>query len=882
MEIRDNGAMLHGNPERLTEFCKLLLDDYSDETHAFLKANKSLIEQNLSKNQKAMFEKDVLKRKNLQPTLLDSYLISLNDETLDKLVIKILKSTFASDKDLSSQMSKERTIDEERVRKCYVSFKDDDKKKISSLLSCLDISVDFSEEALTHAKKDALEKDLENLKEDNAKLKEELDKAKASYKDDLNRYKDSSAKDLQKKDDEIKKLKERLSIAQAQAKRDEKSCANSPKDGITVKEETSAPASPEHVEPKKKGVFIDPKQGLRDLEYRTLIGVVKPEGIKPEKNWVVLTPIVPILGENANVDREELLSLVDYRSDYSTLLLFLDGDVLCCILGENDYLDYRYMSPGERYEALYSALRDRLIFFSAGIGKIGEDGKYKMRATLIGEPVPFRSFSNSTYVPSYPGSKKDFEEKLNKKENLVLQSYPYSLSSYLRYVFVQDTIYEINYIPDEGFGENDYTHWKYNEQGAKGFKRLLTKINRSSSEDCLFVPNLYEEDSDDLYVKNTAFIIASSSSKKAASIFDEEEFVHNVSENAKSRNLFYQENDIKNFHIAIKSSNLVILAGPSGIGKTKLPMVYANTLGLDKARNTVLFVPISPSYLEPEDALGYVRPLPEEKDGYSAEYIESQTGLVSFLIDAEEHKDSIHLVIFDEMNLSQIEHWFAPFISILEQNAGARELRLYSENLRLRNGDQYPSTIHVGENVFFVGTVNLDETTKPISDRLLDRAIVVNLAAPSFSSLKAMGTAKSEIYTETTYSRFISAVKPVNNSTEEFSDREFELLNEINRLLSSSFYGKSISFRSLNKLALYLANSTNVLSRTESVDMGLAQIVIKKINGSKEELEEILSRDPSKGLLSILERYNDLSDFSVSKKEIAEKNLELDKYGFSR
>ena len=324
------------------------------------------------------------------------------------------------------------------------------------------------------------------------------------------------------------------------------------------------------------------------------------------------------------------------------------------------------------------------------------------------------------------------------------------------------------------------------------------------------------------------------------------------------------------------------MAGPSGIGKTKLPLVYANTLGLDTARNTILFVPISPSYLEPEDVLGYVRPLSENENEMNAEYVESQTGLVSFLIDAAEHKDKIHLVIFDEMNLSQIEHWFAPFISLLEQDPDARELKLYSSNLNMKNGDEYPSSINIGENVFFIGTVNIDETTKQISDRLLDRAIVINLSAPIFTNLKNMEHVDSDTYQEIAFSRFATAIKKVGNSTEEFSNNEFALINDLNTVLTNPSFNQSISFRSLNKMALFLRNSKDILSRNDALDFIVNQIIIKKINGSREELEDILSDDDTKGLLNVLNQYSFLSDFAEAKKAVKQKYIENSKYGFTK
>lgn len=83
-------------------------------------------------------------------------------------------------------------------------------------------------------------------------------------------------------------------------------------------------------------------------------------------------------------------------------------------------------------------------------------------------------------------------------------------------------------------------------------------------------------------------------------------------------------------------------------------------------------------------------------------------------------------------------------------------------------------------------------------------------------------------------------------------------------------------------MALYLANSTNILSRKEAFDYSIAQIVIKKISGSKDELYELINEDETKGILSLLHDYSDLSDFLTTRKAVKQKCIEINKYGFSR
>ena len=77
------------------------------------------------------------------------------------------------------------------------------------------------------------------------------------------------------------------------------------------------------------------------------------------------------------------------------------------------------------------------------------------------------------------------------------------------------------------------------------------------------------------------------------------------------------------------------------------------------------------------------------------------------------------------MNMSHIEHWFTPFLSVLQLEKQNRILNLYEGVQEEEN--PIPPTIEIGENIMFVGTVNFDETTKELSDRLLDRTNVITL-----------------------------------------------------------------------------------------------------------------------------------------------------------
>ena len=71
------------------------------------------------------------------------------------------------------------------------------------------------------------------------------------------------------------------------------------------------------------------------------------------------------------------------------------------------------------------------------------------------------------------------------------------------------------------------------------------------------------------------------------------------------------------------------------------------------------------------------------------------------------------------MNLSHPEQYFAPILSAMESGEA---LRLHNEGSSF---DGVPNAISYPTNVAFIGTVNMDETTHGISDKVLDRAFTL-------------------------------------------------------------------------------------------------------------------------------------------------------------
>jgi hypothetical protein len=364
--------------------------------------------------------------------------------------------------------------------------------------------------------------------------------------------------------------------------------------------------------------------------------------------------------------------------------------------------------------------------------------------------------------------------------------------------------------------------------------------------------------------------------KERPKAFTEADFLARLKEAAENDGLLYAEKDLFHFHISMKSSRLVILAGKSGIGKSGLVRLYGRALGLPEAQ--VRFLPVRPSWMDDGDVLGYV-------DMKNMVYRSADTGLAELLIDAAAHLEKQYIVCFDEMNLARVEHYFAQFISVLEKEDHPM-IRLYNPSLapRLYNSEKYPPEIPVGSNVLFTGTVNVDESTCHFSDKILDRANVITLSQCHFRDLLKLKPQERKAYKEITAKAYDDfRVKEGMG----LNDQELDLLDALNDAFTKSGMPYGIGFRVAQQMGRYLENIPEEagISRGEGLDAQLVQRVFTKLRGSADQLSILLSlsdKNTAEGLLpAILVRFKALSDFQGSQAVLKRKAGELKLYDYT-
>lgn len=187
----------------------------------------------------------------------------------------------------------------------------------------------------------------------------------------------------------------------------------------------------------------------------------------------------------------------------------------------------------------------------------------------------------------------------------------------------------------------------------------------------------------------------------------------------------YTKGEVRRFHAALNfldNKHFVILAGLSGTGKTQLALKYARAVhGLtNEAADPLLFVcPVRPEWTDPTGLTGY-------NDVLTNRYV-VPTFLAAVLV-ATAHRDSPVFVVLDEMNLARVEYYLSDVLSCIETGS---PLQLHSNDVPLEGttGTPIRGELPLPPNLFIIGTINVDESTSPVSDKVLDRASVIDMSA---------------------------------------------------------------------------------------------------------------------------------------------------------
>lgn len=339
---------------------------------------------------------------------------------------------------------------------------------------------------------------------------------------------------------------------------------------------------------------------------------------------------------------------------------------------------------------------------------------------------------------------------------------------------------------------------------------------------------------------------------------------------------------------ALRTKPFMLLAGISGTGKSRIVREMAKACwasheedyGKNCPRNFCM-VQVKPNWHDSSDLIGYVSRINGEK------YVVGP--FLRFIAKAIQDSKRPYFLCLDEMNLAPVEQYFAEYLSVIESRKlqdghietdpivpfenteayGSLIDQLFDsdEERKAYKTEEGGKRLTIPENLFVVGTVNMDETTFSFSRKVLDRAMTIEMNEVDLKGgLEAGGAAEFGYIGEDLMGEAAEG-KDIYADNQAFCDEVISYLGKVNDILEGTPF--KIAYRTRNEFLLYAVNRIHFAPESEvwqTLDEMTSMKILSRIEGDNERCERVLRE--LKNLLT--ETVGNHAEDSASLKKIDE------------
>lgn len=299
----------------------------------------------------------------------------------------------------------------------------------------------------------------------------------------------------------------------------------------------------------------------------------------------------------------------------------------------------------------------------------------------------------------------------------------------------------------------------------------------------------------------------------------------------------YIRNDIINIFTCVTQNFLTVFSGEPGTGKTSMCNIIGDILGLNqfgKDINRFVSVSVERGWSSKRDFIGYYNPLTKKYDKNNSKVFDALQTL-----DLErDNSEYPYLITLDEANLSQMEYYWSDFMRLADRTS---DLDSYI-NIGTENDFFVPRTLR------FLATINTDQTTEPLSPRLIDRACIIKLPEAKLKKNTNTDMPSEHITWDALYNAFAK--------DDELSTSTETALESIYGTFKT--FGMSVSPRIMLSIEQYIKTAQslmtggdNALASEIAIDYAVVQKLLPKINGYYSDYEQFF-----KSIKQLCEKYN--------------------------
>ena len=299
------------------------------------------------------------------------------------------------------------------------------------------------------------------------------------------------------------------------------------------------------------------------------------------------------------------------------------------------------------------------------------------------------------------------------------------------------------------------------------------------------------------------------------------EAIQQIQNYIEARGFTYSGKLIENFFLSLKSKPFVILAGTSGTGKTRLVKLFAEAIDAEYK-----LVSVRPDWSDGSDLFGHYDLNGKFIDGPVCDCFKL----------ANENPDKPIFLCLDEMNLARVEYYLSDFLSVIESREKADDGQITTVPIA-----QYENGIP--DNLYIIGTVNMDETTFPFSKKVLDRANTIEFSyvalIPDFDKADVIS---KKLQLPNSFLRTEYLVLNRDCIDEQAYVCEIcAILQKFNEILLKA--NAHVGYRVRDEIVFYMLNnkaSDEILTHEEALDNEIMQKILPRIQGSSASVKNML------------------------------------------
>lgn len=315
---------------------------------------------------------------------------------------------------------------------------------------------------------------------------------------------------------------------------------------------------------------------------------------------------------------------------------------------------------------------------------------------------------------------------------------------------------------------------------------------------------------------------------------------------------------------ALRTKPFMLLAGISGTGKSRIVREMAKAcwkegdeeFGKNCPRNFCM-VQVKPNWHDSSELIGYVTRISGTPEFVPGPFL-------TFMAKAIKEPEVPYFLCLDEMNLAPVEQYFAEYLSVIESRKVNKDpvsgqtiidtdpivkpsdnkeyndliIKLLGDEERMKG-----TTLTIPQNLFVVGTVNMDETTFSFSRKVLDRAMTLEMNEVDLHGGLAKDSGNEIGYIGNSIIGNAAEGSDVYEENKKLCDEVLAYLEQVNTILEGTPF--KIAYRTRNEFLMYAVNRRKLAPDSQlwqTLDEMTSMKILSRIEGDSDRTKDVLER----------------------------------------